>query len=321
MDIAIYAFDGVTMFHLAAPEMVFGEVARLAPEAGWRTTLWSDEPGDVEVSEGYRIGPVAGPDVADDADMIVIPSWPEHLPPITDDLGDLLRRAHRRGATIVGLCLGSVAVADAGLLRGRSAVTHWAAIEELRARHPDVSVDSGGLYVDHGDVLTAAGTASALDACLHLVRSHLGAREANRVARRLVVAPHRDGGQAQYVERPLPPATGADPMSAVCHWALAHLSEPLSVDRMAAQAQMSRRHFVRKFQEANGIAPARWVVLQRLESARTLLESNDWDIDRVAHTCGFASVVTFRQNFAAHFATTPSAYRRRFRTTGEVSHV
>jgi transcriptional regulator GlxA family with amidase domain len=168
------------------------------------------------------------------------------------------------------------------------------------------------LYIDHGDVLTSAGTASAIDACLHLVRNRLGAAATNRVARSLVVAPHRDGGQAQYIERPLPEQPAGDPIAGVLQWALRHLAEPLPVERLAEVAHLSRRTFIRAFQASTGVTPAVWVRRQRLDEARRLLESTDLPIDQVAAACGFGSTVTLRQSFAAAFHTSPSEYRRRF---------
>lgn len=309
--VAIYAFDGVTMFHLAVPQMVFGEVTRQGL-GRWETVLFADRPGSVRTTEGNTIGGVLGLAAADDADLVVVPSWYLDGRDPTPELLRTLTGAHDRGAAIAGLCLGAIAVADTGLLSGRSAVTHWHAVDLLAARHPDVTVDGGVLYVDHGDILTSAGTASALDACLHVVRSRLGATAANRVARSLVVAPHRDGGQAQYVERPLPDRATGDPVSEVITWALAHLGEPLTVDRLAARAHLSRRTFIRAFQAATGATPAAWVRTQRLEEARRLLESTGLSVEQIATRCGFGNAVTLRQNFAACFATTPSAYRHRF---------
>ncbi|WP_024794041.1 GlxA family transcriptional regulator [Tomitella biformata] len=312
MRIAIYAFDGITMFHLAAPLMVFGEVGRLGLAADWETQLWTDQAGPVRTIEGYPIGDIAGPDALDVADIVVIPSWPLPITPISDALRSQLTQAHQRGAVIAGLCLGAFAVAETGLLNGRSAVTHWELMPELADRQPDSPLDDSVLYIDHGDVLTSAGTASSIDACLHLVRKYLGSAIAARVARSLVVAPHRDGGQAQYIERPLAqPAT--DPAIAnVLEWALGRLDEDLSIDRLAAQAAMSRRGFIRHFHLATGITPAKWVLTQRLDEARGLLETTDWSIDDVAAACGFGSTVTFRQNFISTFGVPPSAYRRQF---------
>ena len=312
MRIAVYAFDDVTMFHLAAPLMVFGEVGRLGLAHGWETRLWSDRAGAVRTTEGYSIGDVAGLRTLDWADIVIIPSWPLPLSPISKLLRAELFRAHSRGTPIVGLCLGAFALADAGLLDGRSAVTHWDMMPTLAERHPSIRLDESVLYIDHGDVMTSAGTVSSVDACLHLVRKHLGSAAATRVARNLVVAPHREGGQAQYIERPLAESAGDTAVADVLEWALGRLGEPLSVDRLAGQARMSRRNFIRQFRLATGTTPARWVQEQRLGEARVLLETTDWSIDAIAGACGFGSAVTLRQNFVSAFATTPSSYRKQF---------
>jgi transcriptional regulator GlxA family with amidase domain len=294
MRIAVYAFDDITMFHLAAPLMV------------------SDRAGTVRTIEGYPIGEVAGPDTVQWADIVVIPSWPQSLTPVNDELKTAITSAHTRGAAIVGLCLGAFALADTGLLGGRSAVTQWEVMPLLAERSVGSKVDSSVLYIDHGDVLTSAGTASAIDACLHLVRKHLGSAVATRIARSLVVAPHREGGQAQYIDRPLARPVSDTTMAEVQEWALSHLDEPLTVDRLADQARMSRRSFVRHFQQSTGTTPARWILEHRLQEARALLETTDWGIDSIAAKCGFGSSVTLRQRFAAAFAISPSAYRRQF---------
>jgi transcriptional regulator GlxA family with amidase domain len=316
MRIAVYVFDGISMFHLAAPQLVFGETARTDPGSSWTTVLWSAAGGEVGVGEGYKISGLVGPEAAADADMIVVPSWPEDLPPLDASLRQILIDGHDRGAVIVGLCLGAIPVADAGLLSGRSAVTHWAAMDALRKRHNDIPLDSLVLYVDHGDVLTSAGTASAIDACLHLVRERLGADVANDVARRLVVAPHRDGGQAQYTRQPVPVTATGNPIGELMEWAAQHLDDSLTVQHLASRAAMSTRSFVRNFRMVTGTTPAQWILRQRLDRARVLLETTDLGMDAIAEQCGFGSSVTMRQNFAATFATSPTSYRRQFRVTG-----
>ncbi|MGB2722337.1 MAG: AraC family transcriptional regulator, partial [Rhodococcus sp. (in: high G+C Gram-positive bacteria)] len=208
MRIALYVFDGMTMFHLAAPLMVFGEVSRLGLAPDWETRVWSKKPGSIRTEEGFPIGEIAGPSTVEWADIVIVTSWPESLPHIGTDFSNALRGAHERGAEIAGLCLGSFAVVDTGLLAGRPAVTHWTKMAELRERNAHAGVDESVLYIDHGDVMTSAGTASSIDSCLHIVRKHLGSAAATRVARSLVVAPHRDGGQAQYIERPVIEASG-----------------------------------------------------------------------------------------------------------------
>ncbi|WP_082049892.1 GlxA family transcriptional regulator [Arthrobacter sp. SPG23] len=313
MQIAVYAFDGATMFHLAVPQMVFDEVPRQGL-AEWETVLFSEQAGGITTAEGYRLGGVKGPEAADGADLVVVPSWFDDGRMLTDALRRVLQGAHARSVPILGLCLGAIPVADAGLLAGRRAVTHWQAFDSLAVRHPDVPLDQSVLYIDHGDVLTSAGTASALDACLHVVRARLGAEAANKVARSLVIAPHREGGQAQYIDRPVPERSTDDPISRLLEWALARLREPLTVDLLAAQAHLSRRTFVRAFRAATGTTPAAWIRARRLDSVRRLLETTDLSIDQISADCGFGNAVTLRQNFAAAFSTTPTEYRRRFGT-------
>jgi transcriptional regulator GlxA family with amidase domain len=313
MHLAVYAFDGVTMFHLAVPQLVFDEVTRQGL-GQWRTSLFSDGPASIRTAEGYRLTGIEGPDAAAGADVVVVPSWFDDGRMVGDTLRAVLRDAHRREVTVLGLCLGAIAVADAGLLAGRQAVTHWQAFTTLTDRHPDILLDRSVLYIDHGDVMTSAGTASGLDACLHLVRNRLGADAANTVARSLVVAPHRDGGQAQYVEHPVPRRSGDDPIAHLLEWALGNLREALTVDRLAQQARMSRRTFVRAFRAATGTTPSAWVRSRRLDAARRLLETTDLTVDRIAADCGFGAAVTLRQSFAVAFATTPTDYRRRFDT-------
>ena len=228
----------------------------------------------------------------------------------------MVARAHQRGARVAGLCLGAFPVVDSGVVGERPVVTHWAAASTLEDRRASTTVDASSLYLDHGDVLTSAGTASALDACLHLVRARLGAEAANQVARSLVIAPHREGGQAQYIERPVPERATDDPISRLLEWTLAHLGEPLTVDLLAAQSHLSRRTFVRAFRAATGTTPAAWIRARRLDGARRLLETTDLSIEQISADCGFGNAVTLRQNFAAAFSTTPTEYRRRFDTRG-----
>ena len=312
MKIAIHAFDGMTMFHLAAPLLVFGEVGRLGLADDWETKVFTEAGRPVRSAEGYAIGDVSGPDVVRDADLVVFPSWLFHLPEPSEGLLRLVRDSHERGAAIAGLCLGAYPVACSGVLDGRTAVTHWEAVEAVSAKPHAVAFDNSALYIDHGDVLTSAGTASALDACLHIVRTHLGAAAAAAVARRIVIAPHREGGQAQYIVRPMPDPELDGPLSRTILWALANLDQDLEVEAMAAHATMSKRNFTRRFKEVTGLSPARWVLGRRLDDARQLLENTSWSIARIAESCGFGSPVTFRQSFVAAYATTPTSYRTRF---------
>ncbi|QUD83543.1 helix-turn-helix domain-containing protein [Gordonia polyisoprenivorans] len=314
MRVAIHVFDGVSLFHVAAPQMVFREAAALASDpALWSITLWAAHSGDVELEMGQRLSGISGPEATTAADIVIVPSWPESAPEIDDVVRSALLDAHGRGAIIAGLCLGAIAVADTGLLEGRGAVTHWLGTRELERRGRCGWVDDSVLYIDHGDVITSAGTVSSVDACLHLLRRLCGADLANRVARRMVVAPHRDGGQAQYIEHPLATSESDTSVSAVLEWVIGHLDSDLSVSGLAARARMSRRSFLRHFRDATGTTPARWVTTQRVAHARTLLETTDLDIGLIAHRCGFGSEVTLRQNFVARFGVSPSVHRNQFR--------
>ncbi|MEW1981881.1 helix-turn-helix domain-containing protein [Citricoccus sp. NPDC079358] len=312
MNIAVYAFSGITLFHLAAPLLVFGEVRRQGLAADWQTTIFSDDGAPVRSAEGVLLADLAGAEAVATADLLVLPSWPADLQPVPDSLATLVRGAHERGAAVAGLCLGAFPVAASGVLGEREIVTHWSSSDDLALAYPALPVQNAALYIDHGDVLTSAGTASALDACLHIVRTRLGSAAAASVARHLVIAPHREGDQAQYVDRPLPGHEGAGPVAEAMDWALAHLDEQLDVAGMAERAHMSTRNFARRFREVTGTSPARWLLARRLDDARRLLETTEWSISRIAASCGFGSAVTFRQNFTAAFSTTPTSYRRRF---------
>ncbi|MGV0869805.1 GlxA family transcriptional regulator [Corynebacterium kalidii] len=312
MRIAVHAFDGISLFHLAVPLLVFGEVGRQRLGEGWGPVVWSEDGTAICTAEGQQVEVHAGPEAATDTDIAVFPSWHTDLAAPGEELLDVVRTAHERGATVVGLCLGAFPVIASGVLGERTAVTHWAAADALAARHPEVPVDASALYIDHGDVLTSAGTASGIDACLHIVRDRLGSAVAAQIARHIVIAPHREGGQAQYIRQPLPSVPGEDDLSATSRWALENLDRPLGVDDLAAHARMSPRHFARRFRATTGITPAAWLRAQRLDAARVLLEQGELSIAEVARAVGFASPVTFRQRFSDTYATTPTSYRRRF---------
>jgi transcriptional regulator GlxA family with amidase domain len=256
-----------------------------------------------------------GPGILATADTVVIaPVAPAAVP---DGLPDGLRAALgliRPGARIVSICTGAFVLAAAGLLDGRRATTHWQLADEFRRRFPYVDLDPDVLFVDDGRILTSAGAASGVDVCLHLVRKDHGSSLANTVARRCVVPPFRDGGQAQYIERPVPEA-GAASTAATRAWALERLGEPLTLTRLAAHAGMSLRTFARRFHDEVGLSPGRWLVQQRVARARHLLESSDLPVDRIAGQVGFATAASLRQHLHAAIGVSPQAYRRTFQTT------
>jgi transcriptional regulator GlxA family with amidase domain len=265
-------------------------------------------------SAGFAISVDHGLDALDSADIVVMPAWYNDYRPAPAALLDALRRAHARGARVVGLCLGAFPVAEAGLLNGKTATTHWDLADALATRYPKVKVNRDVLYVDEGDVLTSGGVAAGLDCCLHLLRELCGAEVANRVARRLLIAPHRQGGQAQFIEHPLPTTPGEGRFAEVLDWAARHLREPHSIDALAERAAMSRRHFTRHFRQATGTSFKQWLLGQRVAQARRMLESSDASIEAVATEAGFGTALSLRQHFRAVLRTSPSDYRKQFRS-------
>lgn len=247
------------------------------------------------------------------ADLILVPGLDDHAPPAPEPVLAALRRAHARGTTIAALCGGAFTLAQAGLLDGRRALTHWALADLLRNRHPRVRVEPDALFVEDGNLWTSAGTAAGIDLCLHLLRTMHGAEAAATVARSMVTAPFRTGTQAQFIEHPTPHAArDADALTQVRAFALAHLDEPLTVSALAARAGMSPRSFTRHFAAATGTTPLRWLLDHRIASAQKLLERTDLPMPEVARRSGFGSEVTMRQHFASRLATSPRTYRTSF---------
>jgi transcriptional regulator GlxA family with amidase domain len=312
--VAVIAFDGMTPFHLSVPCLVFG--GRPGADARSRfalTVCGAGSASPLTTSAGFGIVPGHGLEALRDADIVVMPAWYDDCRPAPPALLDALRAAHARGACIVALCLGAFPVAEAGLLDGRTVATHWALAAELARRHPRVKVDPDVLYVDDGDVLTSAGVAAGIDCCLHLMRRLCGADAANHVARMLVVAPHRQGGQAQFIERPLPVSPSDGRLSAVLEWVTRHLGEEHGIDDLAQRAAMSRRNFTRHFRQATGTSFKQWLLAQRLAHARWMLETSDAAVEVVAQQAGFGSALSLRQHFRAALQTSPAAYRKAFR--------
>jgi len=246
------------------------------------------------------------------AGLVIIPNWRDPAGPPPGPLLTALRAAHARGTRVAGLCSGVFVLAAAGLLDGRPATTHWALAGQLAQMYPKVAVRPDELYVDDGDVLTAGGGAAGMDLGLHLLREHCGAAVANRLARYMVVPPHRPGGQAQYIESPLPAPDDSDPVGETMNWTLGHLDQPLPVARLARQARMSRRNFDRRFREITGAAPLTWLTHQRVLRAQQLLESTRLPVEEVARRCGFSSAAALRQHFKRLTGTAPAAYRTTF---------
>lgn len=311
--VAVIAYDGITPFHLSVPCLVFGTRPTQDEPAPFTIAVCAAGEGPLVTSAGFAIATTCGLAALDDAAIVVMPSWHDDCRPAPAPLLEALRRAHARGAQVVGLCLGAFPLAEAGLLDGRTVATHWAATAALAERHPAIRVDEDVLYVDEGDILTSAGVAAGLDCCLHLLRRLCGAELANRVARRILVAPHRDGGQAQFIDRPLPVSGSDGRFAGVLEWVAQHLAEEHSLDALAARAAMSRRHFTRHFRQATGTSFKQWLLNQRVMHAQRLLEAGDASIEAVAQDAGFGTALSLRQHFRAALRTSPSDYRKRFR--------
>jgi AraC family transcriptional regulator, transcriptional activator FtrA len=246
-------------------------------------------------------------------DTIVIPGWrsADERPPA--NLLKEIRAAHRRGARLVSICSGVFVLAASGLLDGKHVTTHWRYAEKLKQRYPNIKVEPDVLYVDEGKILTSAGSAAGIDLCLHIVRCDYGAEIANRVARRLVVPPHRDGGQSQYISTSVPSGASGG-LARLLHWAQGHLHASLPVEVLARKAAMSPRTFARRFVAETGTTPRRWLVHQRVLMAQRRLESTDDSIDQIAQRVGLGTAATLRFHFRNHLKTTPTAYRKRFST-------
>jgi transcriptional regulator GlxA family with amidase domain len=305
-SVAILAVDQVVALDLAIPAQVFGGYDELP----YRAVLCAPEPGPVRTNAGFDVIAPRGLEALAEADTIVVPGFEETARVLPADVLAALRAAPGRK---VSICTGAFALAAAGLLDGRRATTHWRYASELAARFPAVTVTPDVLYVDEGDVLTSAGVAAGLDLCLHIVRLDHGAAVARMYAKRIVVSPHRDGGQAQFIDGPAP-AHADGSLAATREWALARLGEPLTVSALARHAHVSERTFARRFAAETGMPPLQWLHAQRIDAARAALETTAASVDDIAYSCGFGTAANLRKHFRRAVVTTPTAYRRAFAT-------
>lgn len=311
-NVAVPVLDGVFMFELGVLCEVFGldrpdepllptfDFALCGVTAG----------APVRTQSGFSITPEHSLDRLGAADLVALPAIHRDTV-VPAELTEALRAAVDRGAWVMSVCSGAFILGEAGLLDGRRCTTHWTYAEELAHRFPGADVDPNVLYVDDDHVLTSAGTAAGIDACLYLMRKEFGERAVTRLARRMVVPPHRDGGQQQYVETPLPPVQ-ADTLRSVLDWMAGHLAEEITVDVLADQAHMSARTFARRFRAETGTTPHHWLTGQRVLLAQRLLEDGDRSIDEIADLAGFGSPALLRHHFVKRVGTTPQAYRKTF---------
>lgn len=311
LSVAVVATPGVSPFHFSVPLMLFGQA--ITEPGLFEVRVCAETPGVVRSSMGFSIDVEHGLEPLRCADIIVIPYWhhPDEKPgqPLLDAICD----AWARGAEVVGLCLGAYVLAYAGLLDNRRAATHWEFEQDFRTRFPQVHLDSNSLYTSDERLITSAGTAAGIDCCLNIVRQHYGSSVANHAARRMVVPPYREGGQAQFIEHPVPTNTRDETINTLLDYLRRNLDKPHDLDALARFTSMSRRTFTRHFLKATGVTVGEWLNAQRLQRSQELLETTSASIESVAEIAGFQSPVSFRQSFKARFNVSPSEWRRAFR--------
>jgi len=326
-NVAVVVVNGFLPFEFGTICEVFGVDRADDRLRSYELSVVAGEPPPVRAHNDFTIHPSSGLERLEEADLIALPAvdddrlsiyagqparGPDAPRPFPEQLLEALRRAVDRGTRVLSVCTGAFILGEAGLLDGRRCTTHWRNAEELARRYPAAKVDPDVLYVDDDPVITSAGTAAGIDACLYLVRKEQGSRVANGIARRMVVPPHRDGGQAQYVDQPVAPSCDGA-LQDLLEWLRAHLDQPLTVRRLAARANMSERTFARRFVQDTGTTPQRWLIGQRILLAQQLLEESDETVDAIADRAGFGNATALRHHFRAWRGTTPNAYRRLFR--------
>ncbi len=311
LQIAVVAFAHISPFHLSVPTLVFGD-SQLQAVMPVTLQVCAEQVGPLPTTGGFDELISHDWQVLADAEVIIIPSWPDITQPPPGALLQALQAAHQRGAQLVGLCLGAFVLAEAGLLEGHPATTHWAYAKAFAARYPTVRLDADVLYCDAGQVVTSAGVSAGLDCCLHLVRQRAGSTVANQIARRLVIPPHRQGGQAQFIDQPVPDSARDLRLSGLLEWLQQHLADEHTLDALAAQALMSRRSFSRHFHALTGMSVGAWLLQARLQRCQILLEHTSLGLAQIAEQTGLGSVVNVRQHFQRAFGVSPMQWRRTF---------
>ncbi len=310
--VAVIVYDGLSLFEYGCAVEVFGLPRPEMGEHWYRFASCAAEPGVLRGAGGIQLQPADGLELLEQARTIIVPGWRGIEAPVPEPLCEALRQAHARGARILSICTGAFVLAAAGLLDGRRATTHWRHAPALAVRYPGVQVQADVLYVDAGSILTSAGSAAGIDLCLHLIRRDLGPRMANQVARRLVMPPHREGGQAQYIEEPVFRRASAS-LAPLLDAIRANLGGEWTIIKMAAHTASSARSFQRHFVSAMGMPPGEWLLMQRLAAAKTLLEETEAGVEAIAVQVGFGEAATLRSHFRRRLGTSPGGYRKRFR--------
>lgn len=315
INVAVIAFDRISPFHLSVPCAIFGDQHPGLPPFNFK--VCAGEPGAINTTAGFSLGLKHGLAALKTADIIIVPSWrdPNERPPSA--LLKALIAAQRRGAQLIGLCLGAYVLAEAGLLDGRSATTHWAFAADFSERYSLIDVNADVLYIEDGNVMTSAGTAAAIDCCLHVIRQRYGAASANTLARRLVVPPHRQGGQAQFIEQPIAPTARSSRLSELIDWLRANLKQAHTLDNLAERAAMSRRTLTRQFRLLTGMTVNAWLQGERLALTQRLLETSNHSIEKISALAGFGSPESLRLCFRRAFGVSPMAWRQSFKAPHE----
>ncbi|SFA92218.1 Transcriptional regulator GlxA family, contains an amidase domain and an AraC-type DNA-binding HTH domain [Amycolatopsis marina] len=320
--VAVLVRDGLLPMEMGIVQRLFSQARSAGGEPLYEVRTCALTPGEVRTDADITINVAHGPEILAEAHTVVVPASDEDYEPTLDGtLSAPLAAAFalvRPGTRIASICTGSFVLAAAGLLDGRTATTHWRSADQFRQLHPSVRLDPDVLYTDDGEVLTAAGVASGIDLCLHMIRRDHGSAVANEVARGTVVPPHREGGQAQFIRRPVPEC-GHSSTATARQWALENLERPLTLRELAAKESMSVRTFTRRFRTETGISPLQWLTQQRVERARQLLEETDLSVDRIAADAGFGTAASLRQHLQSTLGVSPTAYRETFRGPVTVS--
>ena len=311
VTVAIVAAEDFSPFHFSAPCIMFSEKA--AAKKRFEVQVCAETPGVVTSREGFSVTAPQGLAAVTVADIVIVPWWgtPSLRPP--QSLLDALVQARQNGAQVVGLCLGAFVLGYAGLLDGRRAATHWEFEADFQARFPDAHLDINALYVDDDGIITSAGTAAALDCCLYLIRQRFGSTVANQIARRMIVPPHREGGQAQFIAQPVAKNTQDQRINRLLDYLRQHSHEQHDLDSLAKKVMMSRRSLSRHFMQATGSGVAQWLINERLRRSQELLECTSLPVERIAGEVGFLSPVTWRQHFKSRFGVSPAEWRKTFR--------
>ena len=313
--VAIVAVDGFSPFHYSVPCILFGDT--VSGKKRFDVTICAEKTGLLTSRDGFALNATQDYSAIRQADIVMVPYWAHVLERPPQTLLDSLVQARNNGAEIVGLCLGSFVLGYAGILDGKRAATHWEFERQFQSLFPAVELDINALYVDDDNIITSAGTAAALDCCLYIIRQRFGSEVANQIARRMIVPPHREGGQAQFIAQPVPETTRDARINNLIDYLQRHINQPLSLDALADSVAMSRRTLTRHFMKATGMSVAGWITAERLRRSQLLLESSNLPVEAVAEQVGYLSAVTWRQQFKARFGVSPAEWRKTFRTQSQ----